>query len=590
MSRKMTGAEMVVEALKDQGVEHVFGYPGGAVLPIYDAIFQQNKLRHILVRHEQGASHAAEGYARSTGKVGVLLVTSGPGATNAITGLTDALMDSIPLVCITGQVPTHLIGSDAFQECDTTGITRNCTKHNYLVRRVEDLPRILHEAFYVASHGRPGPVVIDIPKDVQFATGTYTFEKDLQHKTYRPRLKGDPERIAQAVEMMAHAKRPIFYTGGGVINSGPRASELLRELVRMTGFPITSTLMGLGAYPASDKQWLDMLGMHGSFEANHAMHDCDLMICVGARFDDRITGRLDAFSPHSKKIHIDIDASSINKTVKVDLGIVGDCAHVLEDMVTLWRAHAHKPDTAALASWWKQIDKWRQRKSFGFRNSAEIIKPQHAIQRLWELTKKRDVYITTEVGQHQMWAAQHFKFEEPNRWMTSGGLGTMGYGLPAAIGVQMAHRDALVIDIAGEASILMNMQEMSTAAQYRLPVKIFILNNQYMGMVRQWQELLHGGRYSESYTDSLPDFVKLAEAYGAHGIRCSDPAKLDEAILEMIDTPKAVIFDCLVDQMENCFPMIPSGKAHNEMLLADLGDDAGIELGSVIDEKGKMLV
>ena len=420
MAKEMTGAEMVVEALKDQGVEMVFGYPGGAVLPIYDAIFHQNKLRHILVRHEQGAAHAAEGYARSTGKVGVLLVTSGPGATNAITGLTDALMDSIPLVCITGQVPTHLIGSDAFQECDTTGITRSCTKHNYLVRRVDDLPRILHEAFYIASHGRPGPVVVDIPKDVQFATGSYTFQKNVPHKTYQPQLKGDLERVRHAVEMMAAAKKPVFYTGGGVVNSGPNASTLLRELVRATGFPITSTLMGLGAYPASDRQWLGMLGMHGSFEANNAMHDCDLMICVGARFDDRITGRLDAFSPKSRKIHIDIDPSSINKNVKVDLGIVGDCAHVLEDMVRLWRAGSHQTEAAALAKWWSAIDGWRARNSFGFRNSEKIIKPQHAVKRLYELTRGRDVYITTEVGQHQMWAAQHFAFEEPNRWMTSG--------------------------------------------------------------------------------------------------------------------------------------------------------------------------
>ena len=590
MSNKMSGAEMVVQALQDQGVDTIFGYPGGAVLPIYDALFHQNFVKHVLVRHEQGAAHAAEGYARSSGKVGVLLVTSGPGATNAVTGLTDALMDSIPVVCITGQVPTHLIGSDAFQEADTVGITRHCTKHNYLVRSVEDLPRILHEAFLVAKTGRPGPVVIDIPKDVQFATGTYVGPANIQHKSYRPQLKGDPAKIEKVVALMGKAKRPILYTGGGVINAGPRAATLLRELVDLTGFPITSTLMGLGAYPASGRNWLGMLGMHGTFEANNAMHDCDLMIAIGARFDDRITGRLDAFSPGSTKIHIDIDPSSINKIVKVDLGIVGDCAHVLEDMVQLWRGSQARPDAQSLAAWWAQIDTWRARKSLSFKNSATTIKPQHAVQRLYELTKGRDVYITTEVGQHQMWAAQHFHFEAPNRWMTSGGLGTMGYGLPAAIGVQMAHPHALVIDIAGEASIQMNMQEMSTAAQYRLPVKVFILNNEYMGMVRQWQELLHGGRYSESYSAALPDFVRLAEAFGAHGIRCSDPAKLDAAILEMIESPKAVIFDCVVDREENCFPMIPSGKAHNEMLLPELADDAGIELGSIIDDKGKLLV
>ena len=586
MSRQMTGAEMIVEALKDQGVETIFGYPGGAVLPIYDALFHQNKVHHVLVRHEQGAGHAAEGYARSTGKVGVLLVTSGPGATNAVTALTDALMDSIPIVCISGQVPTHLIGSDAFQECDTVGITRHCTKHNYLVKRIEDLPRILHEAFYVAAAGRPGPVVIDVPKDVQFAVGTYSAPRGIHHKTYQPKLKGDRDKIRQAVGMMAAAKEPVFYTGGGVINSGPAASHLLRELVHLTGFPITSTLMGLGAYPAPDPQWLGMLGMHGTYEANNAMHDCDLMIAVGARFDDRITGRLDAFSPGSKKIHIDIDPSSINKNVKVDLGIVGDCAHVLEDMVTLWRSGAHEQDKKAHESWWKTIEGWRARKSLAFKPSAETIKPQYAIQRLYELTKDRKTYITTEVGQHQMWAAQHFHFTEPNRWMTSGGLGTMGYGLPAAIGAQMAHRDALVIDIAGEASILMNIQELSTAVQFRCPVKIFILNNEYMGMVRQWQELLHGGRYSQSYSEALPDFVKLAEAYGAHGIRCSDPARLDDAIKEMIDHPGVVIFDCRVDKAENCLPMIPSGKAHNEMILPDEDDD----IGSVIDDKGKMLV
>ena len=586
MSRQMTGAEMIVEALKDQGVETIFGYPGGAVLPIYDALFHQNKVHHVLVRHEQGAGHAAEGYARSTGKVGVLLVTSGPGATNAVTALTDALMDSIPIFCISGQVPTHLIGSDAFQECDTVGITRHCTKHNYLVKRIEDLPRILHEAFYVAAAGRPGPVVIDVPKDVQFAVGTYSAPRGIHHKTYQPKLKGDRDKIRQAVAMMAAAKKPVFYTGGGVINSGPAASHLLRELVQLTGFPITSTLMGLGAYPAPDPQWLGMLGMHGAYEANNAMHDCDLMIAVGARFDDRITGRLDAFSPNSKKIHIDIDPSSINKNVKVDLGIVGDCAHVLEDMVTLWRSGAHEQDKKAHESWWKKIDGWRARNSLAFKPSTETIKPQYAIQRLYELTKDRKTYITTEVGQHQMWAAQHYYFTEPNRWMTSGGLGTMGYGLPAAIGAQMAHRDALVIDIAGEASILMNIQELSTAVQFRCPVKIFILNNEYMGMVRQWQELLHGGRYSQSYSEALPDFVKLAEAYGAHGIRCSDPAKLDDAIKEMIDHPGVVIFDCRVDKAENCLPMIPSGKAHNEMILPDEDDD----IGSVIDDKGKMLV
>ncbi|BGE84922.1 acetolactate synthase 3 large subunit [Methylosinus sp. 3S-1] len=586
----MTGAEMVVEALKDQGVEIIFGYPGGAVLPIYDALFHQEKVQHILVRHEQGAAHAAEGYARSSGKVGVLLVTSGPGATNTITGLTDALMDSIPVVCITGQVPTHLIGSDAFQECDTVGITRHCTKHNYLVKSVDDLPRILHEAFYVASSGRPGPVVIDIPKDVQFASGTYTGPRNVHHKTYQPKLEGDTESIRRAVKMMAAAKRPIFYTGGGVINSGPAASTLLRELVSLTGFPITSTLMGLGAYPGSGPNWLGMLGMHGTFEANNAMHDCDLMIAVGARFDDRITGRLDAFSPGSKKIHIDIDRSSINKNVKIDLPIVGDCGHVLESLVRVWRSEAMHAEKQPLDGWWKTIDHWRERKSLAFRNSDKVIKPQYAVQRLYALTKDRDPYITTEVGQHQMWAAQHYHFDEPNRWMTSGGLGTMGYGLPAAIGAQLAHPKSLVVDIAGEASILMNIQEMSTAIQYRLPVKVFILNNEYMGMVRQWQELLHGGRYSHSYSEALPDFVKLAEAFGGKGIRCSDPAELDSAILEMIDYDGPVIFDCLVEKNENCFPMIPSGKAHNDMLLADLGDDAGVELGSIIDEKGKMLV
>lgn len=586
MSETMTGAEMVVRALQDQGVEHIFGYPGGAVLPIYDALFHQDKVKHVLVRHEQGAVHAAEGYARSSGKVGVVLVTSGPGATNAVTGLTDALMDSIPLVCLTGQVPTHLIGSDAFQEADTVGITRHCTKHNYLVKRIEDLPRIMHEAFYVAANGRPGPVVIDLPKDIQFASGTYARPVSNQHKTYRPQVQGDMEKIKAAIALMASAKRPVFYTGGGVVNAGPQAAALLRELVRLTGFPVTSTLMGLGAYPASDPQFLGMLGMHGTYEANLAMHGCDVMINIGARFDDRITGRLDAFSPHSRKIHVDIDPSSINKNVKVDIGIVGDCAHVLEDMVRLWRSTAPQVDKAALKGWWDDITSWRGRNCLAYRKSSDVIKPQYAIERLYELTKDREVYVTTEVGQHQMWAAQFFKFEEPNRWMTSGGLGTMGYGLPAAIGAQLAHPNALVVDIAGEASILMNMQEMSTALQYRLPVKVFILNNEYMGMVRQWQELLHGGRYSESYSHSLPDFVKLAEAYGGVGIRCDKPDELDDAIREMIDTPRPVIFDCVVDKAENCFPMIPSGKAHNEMILGDAAED----IGSVIDAKGKMLV
>jgi acetolactate synthase-1/2/3 large subunit len=586
MTREMTGAEMVIQALADQNVEHVFGYPGGAVLPIYDAIFSQNQVRHILVRHEQGAVHAAEGYARSTGKVGCVLVTSGPGATNSVTGLTDALCDSIPIVCITGQVPTHLIGNDAFQECDTVGITRPCTKYNYLVKRIEDLPRALHEAFHIASSGRPGPVVVDVPKDIQFARGIYSKPKDFPHTGYKPKLKGDMDKIKQAIDLMAHAKRPLFYTGGGVINSGKGACDLLREFVKVTGYPITSTLMGLGAFPAADPKWLGMLGMHGTLEANMAMHDCDVMICVGVRFDDRITGRLDAFSPGSKKIHIDIDPSSINKNVKVDVPIIGDCAHVLEDMVRLWRTGAIHPDKKSLQAWWAQIDKWRARKSLAYRSSSDVIKPQYAIQRLYELTKDRDAYITTEVGQHQMWAAQFYGFQEPNRWMTSGGLGTMGYGLPASVGVQLAHPKSLVIDIAGEASVLMTMQELSTAVQYRLPIKVFILNNNYMGMVRQWQELLHGGRYAESYSEALPDFVKLAEAYHAHGIRCEKPGDLDRAIKEMIDVDKPVLFDCVVDPKENCFPMIPSGRAHNEMLLGD----AGVSVEDSITEEGKVMV
>jgi len=583
---QMTGAEIVLKALKDQGVDTVFGYPGGAVLPIYDVLFQQNEIRHILVRHEQGAVHAAEGYARSTGKPGVVLVTSGPGATNAVTGLTDALMDSIPIVCLTGQVATHLIGNDAFQEADTVGITRPCTKHNWLVKEPGDLARVMHDAFYVATHGRPGPVVVDIPKDIQFEKADYRAPHEVKHKTYKPRVKGDLEQIKKAVELMAGAKKPILYTGGGVINSGPVASQLLRDLAKLTGFPVTSTLMGLGAFPASDKQWLGMLGMHGTYEANNAMHDCDVMVCIGARFDDRVTGRLDAFSPGSKKIHIDIDPSSINKNIQVDVPIIGDVAHVLEDMLRLWKSNAKQTDKSAIEDWWRQIEIWRARACLDYKPSSEQIKPQYAIERLFALTKGKDTYVSTEVGQHQMWAAQYFHFDEPNRWMTSGGLGTMGYGLPAALGIQTAHPKALVIDIAGEASVQMTMQEMSAAVQYRLPIKIFILNNEYMGMVRQWQELLHGGRYSESYSEALPDFVKLAEAYGAHGIRCSDPAKLDEAIKEMIDIDKPVLFDCVVTKDENCYPMVPSGAAHNEMILAD---EAGLS-GTEVSEEGKALV
>ncbi|MCT8972664.1 acetolactate synthase 3 large subunit [Microbaculum marinisediminis] len=584
----LNGAEIVLKALKDQGVEFIFGYPGGAVLPIYDAIFQQDDLQHVLVRHEQGATHAAEGYARSTGKVGVVLVTSGPGATNAVTGLTDALMDSIPMVCISGQVATHLIGNDAFQECDTVGITRPCTKHNWLVKDVNDLARVIHEAFYIAKSGRPGPVVVDIPKDVQLSLGEYVGPKNIEHRTYKPRLKGDLDAIRTAVDLMANAKKPIFYTGGGVINSGPEASQLLRELVHMTGFPITSTLMGLGAYPASDKQWLGMLGMHGTYEANMTMHGCDVMVCVGARFDDRITGRLDAFAPNATKIHIDIDPSSINKNVRADVPIVGDVGYVLEDMIRIWRANSAQPDKAAMAEWWKQIDAWRARDSLRYTPNEDVIMPQYAIQRLYELTKDRDTYITTEVGQHQMWAAQFYRFDEPNRWMTSGGLGTMGYGLPATLGVQIAHPDSLVIDIAGDASVLMTMQEISTAVQYELPVKIFILNNQYMGMVRQWQQLLHGNRISHSYNESLPDFVRLAEAYGAVGLRVDKPADLDGAIEEMIKVKRPVIFDCRVAALANCFPMIPSGKAHNEMLLGAEVDDEAV--AKAIDKEGAMLV
>ena len=581
--RRMTGSEIILEALSDQGVEIIFGYPGGAVLPIYDALFKQNRLRHILVRQEAGAVHAAEGYARSTGRVGTVLVTSGPGATNAVTGLADAFMDSIPLVCLTGQVATHMIGNDAFQEADTVGITRPCTKHNYLVKDVNDLARVMHEAYYVARSGRPGPVVVDLPKDIQLAEGVYTVPDGSTHRTYRPRIEGDPTQVERAVELIAGAKRPIFYAGGGVINSGPRAAELLSELVRMTGYPVTTTVMGLGGYPGTDPRCLGMLGMHGTYEANLAMAHCDVMVAIGSRFDDRVTGRLDAFSQGSKKIHIDIDPSSINKNVPVDVPIVGDVAHVLAQINARLRAREARPDAEALQQWWAQIEEWRARKCLGYQSSDSVIKPQYALERLYEHIKDSDVYITTEVGQHQMWAAQFLKFDQPNRWMTSGGLGTMGYGLPAAMGAQLAHPDAMVIDVAGEASILMNIQELSTIAQYQLPVKVFILNNACMGMVRQWQEILHGGRYSESYVEALPDFVKLAESFGAVGLRATQPSEVDSVIEEMLATKKAVIVDVAVDRKENCFPMIPSGAAHYDMILglddeAPQGTDQGLAL------------
>ncbi len=588
MSKLYTGAEIVFKCLKDQNVDFIFGYPGGAVLPIYDELKNHSSIKHILVRHEQGAGHAAEGYARSSGKPGVVLVTSGPGATNVVTALTDAYMDSVPLVCISGQVPTHLIGTDAFQECDTTGITRPCTKHNWLVKDIKDLPKIMHEAFQVATTGRPGPVLVDIPKDIQFAKTNYFKPK--KEKKYNGKLnnKFSQREIDDLINFISNAKRPVIYTGGGVINSGPRASDSLREFVRQIGFPITSTLQGLGAFPGDDNQFIGMLGMHGTYEANNAMHDCDLLINIGARFDDRITGKIDEFSPKSKKIHIDIDPSSINKIIKVDLAIVGDVNEVL--MATIKKLNKEKKGLKTsnkqnLSKWWEQIQKWRSKNSLGFINSKETIKPQHAVKRLYELTKDQDTFITTEVGQHQMWAAQHYKFNKPNRWMTSGGLGTMGYGLPAAVGVQIAHPDKLVIDIAGEASVLMTMQEMSTAVQYNLPIKIFVLNNQYMGMVRQWQELLHEKNYSESYSEALPDFVKLAEAYGCKGIKAENPSELDDKIEEMVNHKGPVIFDCQVDPTENCFPMIPSGKPHNQMILGPKDHD-----GNKITGKGKALV
>ncbi len=588
MGKLISGAEIVFKALEDQNVEHVFGYPGGAILPIYDELKNHKKIKHILARHEQGAGHAAEGYARSSGKPGVAFVTSGPGATNIVTALTDAYMDSIPIVCISGQVPTHLIGTDAFQECDTTGITRPCTKHNWLVKDVNNLSKILHRAFEVATTGRPGPVLVDIPKDIQFKKGKYVNFKNNKKFNKVNRNLFSQKDIDALIDLLKKSSKPIFYTGGGVVNSGPEASKLVRELVSITGFPITSTLQGLGCYPGEDNQFLGMLGMHGTYEANNAMHDCDLLINIGARFDDRITGKIDEFSPRSKKIHIDIDPSSINKNVKVDLAVVGDVKQVLKSLIKTFKKKNpdfEKSNKQKISKWWSQIQKWRTKNSLNFINSTKVIKPQHAVQRLYELTKHKDTFITTEVGQHQMWAAQHYKFNKPNRWMTSGGLGTMGYGLPAAVGVQVANPDKLVIDIAGEASVLMTMQEMSTAVQYKLPIKIFILNNQYMGMVRQWQELLHEKNYAESYTAALPNFVKLAEAYGCVGIQAKTPDELDEKIKEMININQPVIFDCVVDKHENCFPMIPSGKPHNQMLLGPKDGEK-----EEVSEEGKVLV
>mgnify|MGYP001160221250 FL=1 len=586
MNKKITGAKLLIECLIKEGVKVIFGYPGGAVLPIYDELFKQKKIRHILVRHEQAAVHAAEGYARSTGKTGVVLVTSGPGATNTVTGLTDAMMDSVPVVCITGQVPTHMIGNDAFQEADIVGITRPCTKHNYLVKEVDKLASAIHSAFYIASHGRPGPVLIDIPKDVQTFKTQYLGKNKTKKLTYySPKTNPQELEIISLVKMIKAARKPIFYVGGGAVNSGIKASKVLFELIEKTGFPCTQTLMGLGAFPTSHKQSLGMLGMHGTYEANLSMYNADLILCVGARFDDRITGKISGFSPNSKKVHIDIDASSFNKSVMVDLCIQGDIEKVLNKTIDLIKKERITFDIRKYQSWWKKINVWRKKDCLSYKKDNKIIKPQYALQRLNELTLKKEPFITTEVGQHQMWAAQYLTFNKPKHWMTSGGLGTMGYGLPAAMGVQIAHPNGLVIDVAGEASILMNIQEMSTLKQYRLPVKVFILNNQYMGMVRQWQELLHGNRLSESYMDSLPDFVKLAESFGATGLRATKPSELDDMILEMIKIKGPVIFDVCVDQTENCFPMIPSGATHNQMLL---GPDDKAE--DTISEDGMVLV